>query len=152
VLIERNHFPAPAVQVKYGEKVRDMTTANISVTANSLTRGNTSRALPFMLAARKPNRPLPLISLRVPVTPENRRYLRELRDAEMRAWQNTGTARRRASTLNVVSNAQHEKRDLYSFGLVVALTMALAAVVLAQSPGTSQRIAHWVSAVRQVLG
>ena len=129
-----------------------MTTANISVTGNSLTRGNTSRALPFVLAARKPNRPLPMISLRVPVTPENRRYLRELRDAEMRAWQTTGSIRRRSSTLDVMSNAQHEKRDLYSFSLIVVLTMALAVVVLAQSPATSQRIAHWVSAVQHILG
>src|SRR5262245_20951766 len=98
-----------------------MTTANISVTGNSLTRGNTSRALPFILAARKPNRPLPMISLSVPVTPGNRRYLRELRDAEMRAWQNTGASRRRSSTLDIVSNAQQERRDLYSFGLIVVL-------------------------------
>jgi hypothetical protein len=129
-----------------------MTTANISITGNSLTRGNASRALPFTLVARKPNRSLPVISLQVPVTPQNRRYLRELRDAEMRAWQNTGAARRRSSTLDIVSKAQHEKRELYSFGLIVVLTVALAAVVLAQSPGTSQRIAHWMSAVRNVLG
>src|SRR5262245_56026008 len=46
VLIERNHFPGRVVQVKCGEKVRYMITANISVTGNSLTRGKTSRALP----------------------------------------------------------------------------------------------------------
>ena len=132
--------------------MENMITANISTTGNSLTRSSTSRALPFTLMARKPNRPLPEISLRVPVTPANRRYLRELRDAEMRAWRNTGAARRRASTLDAVSQAQQEKRDLYSFGLIVVLTCALTAVVLAHSPGTSQRIAHWVSAVRHVLG
>ena len=86
------------------------------------------------------------------MTPGNRRYLRELRDAEMRAWQNTGAARRRNSTLDVVSRAQREKRELYTFGLIVVLTVALAAVVLAQSPGTSQRISHWVTAVRLALG
>jgi hypothetical protein len=129
-----------------------MITASISITGNSLTRGNTSRALAFILAARKPARPLPALSLRVPVTPRNRRYLRELRDAEMRAWQNTGAARRRSSTLDVMSKAPNERRDLFSFGLIVALTFALAAVGLTQSPGTSQRVAHWVSLVRQVLG
>jgi len=129
-----------------------MTTANISVTGNSLTRGNTSRALPFILAARKLNRPLPMISLRVPVTPANRGYLRELRHAEMRAWQNTGASRRRSPTRDVVVNAHHEQRDLYSFGLIVALTLALTVVVLAQSPHTSQRVAHWVSIVRNALG
>ena len=129
-----------------------MTTANISTTGNSLTRGNTSRALPFILAARKASRPLPMISLRVPVTPENRRYLRELRDAEMRAWQTTGSTRRRTSTLDPMRNAQHEQRDLYSFGLIVALTMVLAAIVLAQSPSASQRVAHWANVVRHVFG
>ncbi|HEX5222427.1 MAG TPA: hypothetical protein VFZ59_22930 [Verrucomicrobiae bacterium] len=129
-----------------------MTTAKFSVSGNSLTRSNTSRALPFIVAARKPNRPLPMISLRVPVTPENRRYLRELRDAELRAWKNTGATRRRSSTLDVGSQVGNERRDLFAFGLIVALTAALAAVVLAQSPNASQRIAHWVSAVRQVLG
>jgi len=129
-----------------------MSTESISVTGNSLTRGNTSRALPFILAARKANRNLPMISLRVPVTPENRRYLRELRDAEMRAWRNTGAARRRSPTLDVGSNAQNEQRDLYSFALIVALTLALAAIVLAQSPSASQRVARWVSVVRHVLG
>ena len=129
-----------------------MITANISATGNSLTRGNTSRALPFILAARKPNRPLPIISLRVPVTPANRNYLRELRNAEMRAWQNTGANRRLFPTRDVVSNAQNEQRDLYSFGLIVALTSVLAVIVLAQSPSTSQRVAHWVSVVRHVLG
>jgi hypothetical protein len=129
-----------------------MITADISVTGNRLTRSNTSRALPFLLAPRKPNRPLPVLSLRVPVAPGNRRYLRELRDAEMRAWQNTGAVRRRSSMLDVVSKAQPDKRDLYSFGLIVALTLLLAVVVLAQSPGSSQRIAHWVNALRHALG
>ena len=46
---------------------------------------STPRAVPFVLAARRPNRPLPMISLRVPVTPANRNYLRELRHAELRA-------------------------------------------------------------------
>ena len=129
-----------------------MTTANISSTGNSLTRGNTSRALPFLLAARKTNRPLPVISLRVPVTPGNRRYLRELRDAEMRAWQNTGSTRRRSSTLDVVVSAQNERRELYSFGLIVVLTVVLAATLLARSPSASQRMTQWVSMVRHVLG
>ena len=129
-----------------------MTTANIPVTSNRLTRGNPARALPFVLAARKPSRPSPLISLRVPVTPGNRRYLRELRDAEMRAWQNPGTARGRSSTLDVMAKSPSGQRDLYSFGLIVVLSVALAGVVLAQSPTTSQRVAHWVSVVRQVLG
>lgn len=93
-----------------------------------------------------------MISLRVPVTPENRRYLRELRDAEMRVWRNTGASRRRSSTLDLVSNAQREQRDLYSFALIVALTAVLAIIVLAQSPSASQRMAHWVSVVRNVLG
>jgi hypothetical protein len=92
-----------------------------------------------------------MILLPVPVTPENRRYLRELRDAEMRAWRNRGASRRRFSTLDVVLNAKRERRDLYSFALIVALMLALAAIVLAHSPNTSQRVAHWVSVVRNVL-
>jgi hypothetical protein len=70
----------------------------------------------------------------------------------MRAWQNTGAARRRSSTLDVVSNAHREQRDLYAFGLIVALTLTLAGVMLAQSAGAAQRVAHWVSIVRTVLG
>lgn len=128
-----------------------MTTTNLA-TGNRPTQGNRPRVVPFVLAVRKPNRPLPAISLRVPVTPGNRRYLRELRDAEMRAWQNTGTARTRSSNLDVLANAPAGPRDLYSFGLIVVLSVALAGVVLAQSPTTSQRVAHWVSVVCQVLG
>jgi len=129
-----------------------MTTANYSVTGNNLGRRNPSRALPFILAARKPNRPLPMISLRVPVTPANRNYLRELRHAELRAWQNTSPNRRLASTRTAVSNAQREQRDLYVFGLIVAMTLTLAGVLLAQSPTATQRVAHWVNVVRNVLG
>ena len=128
-----------------------MTAANLLVTGNSLGRHSASRAVPFVLAARKSTRPRPMISLRVPVTPANRNYLRNLRNAEMRAWQTTGSTRRRSSTLDVVSSAQREQRDLYVFGLIVALTMALAAALLAQSPGTSQCLAYWVNAVRHCL-
>jgi len=128
-----------------------MITANISVTGNGLTRRNTSRAVPFILAARRPNRPRPVISLRVPVTPANRNYLRDLRNAELRAWQNTGHSRL-SSTRTVVSNAQREQRDLYVFGLIVAMTLTLAGVLLAQSPSAAQRVAHWMSLVRHVLG
>jgi hypothetical protein len=129
-----------------------MTTANLTVTGNGLTRGNSSRALRFILSARKPSRPLPIASLRVPVTPENRNYLRELRHAEMRAWQNSGATRRRSSTLDAAAVAKREQRDLYVFGAIVAMTLTLAAVILAQSPAATQRAVHWVSAVRNLLG
>jgi hypothetical protein len=128
-----------------------MTTVEHSSPGDRLVRRDPARAVPFVLAVRKPNRPLPIVSLRVPVTPANRNYLRELRDAELRAWQNTGSARRRSSTLDVVSNERHGQRDLYAFGLIVALTLALAAVLLAQSPSTSQRLAHWVNIVRHAI-
>lgn len=36
----------------------------------------------------KPARPIPALSLRVPVTPQNRKVLRDLRQAEMLAWNN----------------------------------------------------------------
>jgi hypothetical protein len=93
-----------------------------------------------------------MISLRVPVTPANRSYLRELRHAEMRAWQNPSATARRSATREVVPNAQNQQADFYSFSLIVVLTLALSAIVIAQSPGTSQRVAHWVSIVRNVLG
>lgn len=128
-----------------------MTTVNLSAPGGLLVRRDTARAVPFVLAARKPHRPLPPISLRVPVTPANRNYLRELRDAELRAWQNPGSARRRASTLDVVSSAPPGQRDLYSFGLIVALSLALAAILLAQSPGTSQHLAHWMNIFRHAV-
>ena len=129
-----------------------MTTANLSVIDNSLARRNASRAVPFVLAVHKPNRPLPMMSLRVPVTAANRRYLRDLRNAEMRAWQNVRTDKRVTVTGELVPNAQREQRDLYVFGLIVVLTIALAGVVLAHSPGFAQQCAHWVSVVRQALG
>ena len=126
-----------------------MPTTNFLINSNGPTRRNTSRALPFILAARKPNRPLPMISLRVPVTPANRNYLRELRNAELRAWQST---RRLPPLRTAAANARREQRDLYMFGLIVAMTLTLTGVILAQSPGATQRVAHWVNVVRNVLG
>jgi len=75
------HSPAQVVQVKCGSESErtDMTTENSSVTGNGLVRHNAASAVPFVLAVRKPNRPLPTTSLCVPVAPANRRYLRELR-------------------------------------------------------------------------
>lgn len=151
--IERNHFRARTVQVKCGYKTErtDMRAVNLPTAGIGLVRRNASQTLPFVMAARKSNRPLPAISLRVPVTPANRNYLRQLRNDEMRAWQNNDLNRRHASTLDVASSPQREQRDLYVFGVIVALTLALVVVLLAQSPGASQRLAHWVSAVRHVL-
>jgi len=129
-----------------------MTARNFSTAGVGLARRNMSNAVPFILAARKPNRPLPTLSLRVPVTSANRSYLRELRHAEMRAWQNRRACHRPTSSSDVVSSLQREQRDLYTFGFIVALTMTLAGIVLAQSPHVTQQCAHWLNLVRQFLG
>jgi hypothetical protein len=148
------HFPAHVVQVKCGsdsERI-DMTTENLFTTGNSLVRRITPRAVPFVLAARKPNRPLPTTSLRVPVTPANRNYLRDLRHAELRAWQNGGPRQRTNPIRERVVDAPSEPRDLFVFGLIVALAMALAGVLLSRSPNVTPQCAHWVERVRQILG
>jgi len=129
-----------------------MTTENSSVTGNGLVRHNAASAVPFVLAVRKPNRPLPTTSLCVPVAPANRRYLRELRNAEMRAWQSVRSGQRVAAVRQLVSNAEREQRDLCVFGLIVALTMTLAVVALTHSPSAMQQCARWVNVMRHALG
>jgi len=113
---------------------------------------NASHTVPFVIAARKPNRPLPAISLRVPVTPANRNYLRKLRNDEMRAWQESRAGHKLDTIPENTNNAPGKRRDLYVFGLVVTLTTLLAGVILGHSSGVTQQCAHLVSYVRHLLG
>jgi hypothetical protein len=129
-----------------------MTTVNLASPGGRLVRRNPTRAVPFVLAARKPHRPLPLISLRVPVTPANRNYLRELRDAELRAWQNGGQRGRPMPARDRAVESPREQRDLFVFGLIVALAMVLAGILFGHSSQVTQQCAHWVDRVRQFLG
>jgi hypothetical protein len=127
-----------------------MPTATLSAPIAAVAPRTVARPVPFLLAARELNRPRPLSSLRVPVTPANRSYLRRLRHAELRAWQRTDPPARPAR--ESAADLHREQRDLYSFGLIVALTLTLAGVVLAQSSAVTQQCAHMVSFVRQLLG
>jgi hypothetical protein len=86
------------------------------------------------------------------VTPANRNYLRKLRNDEMRAWHSVPVSRQTSSAHTQVADLRREQKDLYTFGLIVTLTMALAGVALAHSTGVTQQCAHLVSYVRHLIG
>lgn len=129
-----------------------MRTAYLSAPVAPLPSRGRARHVPFVLAARQSIRPLPMTSLRVPVTPANRNYLRQLRRAEMRAWQNHLGGDNAGSAERSAAGHRREQTDLYRFGLIVALTIILAGVMLTRSSAVTQHCTPVVDFVRQLLG
>ncbi len=133
-------------------KRTDMRIVNLSTAGTVPGRPGVSSPALFGVAARKPNRPLPAFSLRVPVTPANRDYLRRLRNDELRVWQEARAGHTPAVRRENTGNPQDERRDLFAFGLVVTLTMLLTGVLLGQATVVTGPCAHLVSYVRHLLG
>ena len=129
-----------------------MTTLNPPPANRSLARRRIAAPSPFVMAVHQSHRPLPSSSLRVPVTPANRSFLRELRAAEMRAWHNPSVGGTHAAAAAGPCDSRRERKERFSFAMIVALTLTLAGVVLAQSTSVTQQYAHLVSLVRHFLG
>jgi hypothetical protein len=104
---------------------------------------------PMLLAARKPARDFPVITLDLPVTPENRSRLRALRQAEMKAWSASNKAGFDTGTFERRQVVEKERRDLRAFGLIALLAVATVAITLLKSSAFAETFA---SVVRQLFG
>ena len=70
----------------------------------------------------------------------------------MRAWHNPSVVGTHAAAAAEPDDSRRERKELFSFAMIVALTLTLAGVVLAQSTSVTQQYAHLVSLVRHFLG
>ena len=154
VIAQRAYFRARAAGVKYGtENERSIMT---NVTVKPLNPGrpqrNTRHIAPANRAWMKSVRPLPAISLHVPVTPQNRSRLRALRQAEMAAW--NATADTGFDTAHTVRKqaAVKERRDLLAFGLIALMAVTTVAISLVKSSVLTEGWAGLVHFVHQLLG
>ena len=129
-----------------------MTKLNPPPARRAFARQHLPARVPFVMAMRQSARPLTAQSLRVPVTPANRGFLRELRAAEMRAWHNPSAAHAPSAVSRNRIELQRERKELAGFALVVTLALALAGVVLAHSTSVTRQCTQLVSFVRQFLG
>lgn len=129
-----------------------MTTLNPSPANCGIKRRGPATLRPLVSAGQPAPRPLPSLSFRVPVTPANRSYLRELRAAELRAWHNPPVARAQGAVNERSDESHRERKELFSFAVIVALTLTLAGVVLAQSAGVTRQYEHLASFVRHFFG
>jgi hypothetical protein len=100
----------------------------------------------------KPARDFPVITLDLPVTPENRSRLRALRQAEMKAWNASNHAGFDTGTFERRQVAEKERRDLRAFGLIAAMAVAIVAITLLKSSAFGPSLAGLVNLVRQLFG
>ena len=111
-----------------------------------------SRPAPVTRRERKPARPFPAISQHVPVTSQNRSYLRAIRQAEMEAWNASADAGFDTGHFERKQAAEKERRDLRAFGLIALMAVATVTIGLLRSSVFVEKWAGFVSFVRHLLG
>jgi len=143
VVAERGHSRAAARAVKCGtENERtDMT----NVIAKPL-------IVPANQAWKKSARPMPVASLGMPVTPQNRSRLRALRQAEMAAWNATAGAGFDTGQFERTQVVEKERRDLRAFGLIATLAITTVMISLLKSSAFVEQWTGFVNLVRQLIG
>ena len=115
-------------------------------------RRQTGRPVPVVLALKKTDRRLPVVSVHVPVTPENRSRLRVMREAEMAAWNATTEAGFDTGHFERTQTVEKERRDLRAFGLIATLAVATVTIGLLKSSAFVQQWTGFVNFVRHLLG
>ena len=117
-----------------------------------LPRRQTGRTVPVVLALKKPGRPLPAVSVHVPVTPKNRTRLRMMREAEMAAWNATTEAGFDTGHIERTQTVEKERRDLRAFGLIATLAVATVTISLLKSSAVAEGWAGFANFVRHLFG
>lgn len=148
MVAERVHSRVPVAAVKCGTESEriDMTDVIAKPLRAGLARRNSA---PMFLAAKKPARDFPVITLDLPVTPENRSRLHALRQAEMKAWNATTESGFDTGHFERRQVVEKERRDLRAFGLVALMAIGTVMIVLFKS---SEQWGALVQFVRQLLG
>lgn len=153
VVAERAHSRAPAAAVKCGtenERI-DMTNAVAKPMNFGLPRHQTGRTVPAVLALKKTRRPLPAVSVQVPVRPENRSRLRVLREAEMAAWNATTEVGFDTGHFERTQTVEKERRDLRAFGLIAMLAVVTVTISLVKTTSFTEGWASLVHSLHRLL-
>ena len=130
-----------------------MTNSNLKPTGPPIAARPALWSVGIAAQLQKPNRIPAVASLRVPVTPANREYLRAVRLAELAGWQQTSAANGHAALRAEVQQALRHQR-----GETRVLTGLAAVGLLAVATGVAASldfVAHWTqftNFVRQMLG
>jgi len=98
---------------------------------------------------RRPARPLPAISQQAPVTPQNRSYLRALREAEMEAWNASATAGFDTGHFERKRVVEKERRDLRVFGVIALMALATITIGFMKSSAFTEQLAGLLNLVQQ---
>lgn len=143
--------------VKCGPKVKEkdstMTNSNLKPAGLAIAARPALWSVAIAAQLQKPNRIPAVASLRVPVTPANREYLRAVRQAELAAWEGAGSATSLAALRAEVQQALRRQR-----GETRVLTGLAAVSFLAVATGAAAAldfVAHWTeftNLVRHLLG
>ena len=117
----------------------------------NLPRRDLSHPVPGASRDRKPVRPFPAVSQHVPVTPQNRTYLRALREAEMQAWTASAGAGFDTGQFERKRVVEKERRDLRVFGVIALMALATVTIGFMKSSAFTEQLAGLLNLVQQWL-